>query len=145
MNDECKKTEFTDQELDEHISLNQALVFKRDGDDNHAIVRTNVPHLVVHHSPSGFEWGYSGSGPADLALNVCQWYLLHIDYKGAKSQCWDGNCYSLAYALHQDFKQAFIANAPRAGITIPLVEVKKWFEEHITEDLKRMYALVEEE
>ncbi len=24
----------------------------------------------VWHSPSGFEWGYGGSGPADLALNI---------------------------------------------------------------------------
>lgn len=26
---------------------------------------------VVHHSPGGFEWGYEGSGPADLALSLC--------------------------------------------------------------------------
>lgn len=25
---------------------------------------------VVHHSPTGFEWGYGGSGPADLALSI---------------------------------------------------------------------------
>ena len=24
----------------------------------------------VHHSPSGFEWGYGGSGPADLARSI---------------------------------------------------------------------------
>ena len=24
----------------------------------------------VWHSPTGFEWGYGGSGPADLALNI---------------------------------------------------------------------------
>ena len=28
-----------------------------------------LPHLV-HHSPTGFEWGYSGSGPADLAIAI---------------------------------------------------------------------------
>lgn len=26
---------------------------------------------VRRHSPSGFEWGYTGSGPAQLALAVC--------------------------------------------------------------------------
>ena len=25
---------------------------------------------VVRHSPDGFEWGYGGSGPADLALSI---------------------------------------------------------------------------
>lgn len=28
-----------------------------------------LPHLV-HHSPDGFEFGYSGSGPADLARSL---------------------------------------------------------------------------
>ena len=28
-----------------------------------------LPH-VVRHSPTGFEWGYGGSGPSDLALSV---------------------------------------------------------------------------
>ncbi len=30
------------------------------------------PRLDVrNHSPSGFEWGYGGSGPAQLALALC--------------------------------------------------------------------------
>lgn len=30
---------------------------------------------VVHHSPSGFEWGYGGSGPSDLALSIlCDYF-----------------------------------------------------------------------
>ena len=28
-----------------------------------------LPHKVIH-SPGGFEWGYHGSGPADLAYNI---------------------------------------------------------------------------
>ena len=143
--DICKRDEFADGDIDDFISLNQALVLQRDGDDDHAIVRTNVPHLVVHHSPSGFEFGYGGSGPADLALNVCQWYLESIHYQGEKSQCFDGNCWSLAWVLHQEFKRAFIAGAPHEGIAIPMVEIKHWFEAHITEDMKRTYATMNEE
>ena len=31
-----------------------------------------APSLAVrNHSPDGFEWGYSGSGPAQLALALC--------------------------------------------------------------------------
>jgi hypothetical protein len=26
---------------------------------------------VINHSPDGFEWGYLGSGPAQLALALC--------------------------------------------------------------------------
>lgn len=49
-------------------------------------------HLVLH-SPSGFEWGYSGSGPTDLARSII------ADVTG------DDN--PLA-ALYQDFKRAFV-------------------------------------
>jgi hypothetical protein len=28
-------------------------------------VFVNIPQTIVDHSPSGFEWGYGGSGPAD--------------------------------------------------------------------------------
>ena len=33
-----------------------------------------VPH-VVHHSPTGMEFGYAGSGPADLALSLLTFHL----------------------------------------------------------------------
>lgn len=127
------------------VELREALVLQRDGDDDHAIVRTNVPHLVVHHSPSGFEFGYGGSGPADLALNVCQFYLNSIGYQGQKTKCFDGFCWSLAWVLHQEFKWHFISSAPRKGITIPMSDIKAWFEAHVTDDMKSMYSLVEAE
>lgn len=141
--DVCKREGFADGEVvGEYcdMDLNEGLVLQRDGDNDHAIVRTNVPHLVVHHSPSGFEFGYAGSGPADLALNVCQWYLNRIHYQGEKTQCFDGNCFSLAWVLHQDFKRDFIANAPHKGTVIAFGWIKEWFDQHITEDKKRMYA-----
>lgn len=141
----CKREDFADEEIRENIHLSDALVLQRDGDDDHSIVRTNVPHLVVHHSPNGFEFGYAGSGPADLALNVCQAYLNSIGYQGEKSECFDGNCWSLAWVLHQEFKRAFIADAPREGIVIPMEEIKRWFDGHITNDMKRMYATATED
>ena len=49
---------------------------------------------LYNHSPDGFQWGYSGSGPAQLAL------ALLLDVTG------DGK---LSVALHQDFKRNFIA------------------------------------
>jgi hypothetical protein len=141
MNSECKREDFTDENTREMVFLDEALVLQRDGDNDHAIVRTNVPHLVVHHSPSGFEFGYGGSGPADLALNVCQWYLNSIGYEGQKTKCFDGTCWSLAWVLHQEFKWAFVSSASHKGITIPMSEIKKWFELHITEELQCMYSV----
>ena len=29
---------------------------------------------IIRHSPTGFEYGYSGSGPADLALSICHYF-----------------------------------------------------------------------
>ncbi len=42
-----------------------ARVFRVDGN-----MRAPLRHRIVYHSPSGFEWGYAGSGPSDLALNI---------------------------------------------------------------------------
>lgn len=54
-------------ELDNPNSfLRLGLIVERHGE---GAVRANVRHVRVH-SPTGFECGYSGSGPADLALSV---------------------------------------------------------------------------
>lgn len=47
-----------------------------------------------NHSPDGFNWGYGGSGPAQLALGLL------YDVTGDKN---------LSVRLHQDFKWAFVA------------------------------------
>lgn len=49
----------------------------------------------VYHSPDGFEWGYGGSGPADLALSILYDYLDHD--------------FEMAWEYHQIFKQSFVA------------------------------------
>jgi hypothetical protein len=49
---------------------------------------------LFNHSPDGFEWGYSGSGPAQLAL------ALILDPTGDKV---------MALKYHQDFKEHFVA------------------------------------
>jgi len=67
------------------------------------------------HSPTGFEWAYSGSGPAQLALAIL------ADAIGAprtdpKRRDWeddDLDARTVAVRLHQDFKRAYIALLPR--------------------------------
>ena len=51
----------------------QAIVEKRPGQERLTPERSLE---LVNHSPSGFEWGYRGSGPAQLAL------ALLLDYTG---------------------------------------------------------------
>lgn len=49
---------------------------------------------LINHSPDGFEWGYGGSGPAQLAL------ALLLDATGDKE---------IALAHYQDFKWDVVA------------------------------------
>jgi hypothetical protein len=105
-------------------------VFRRDESG----VWTNVPHLVTHHSPTGFEWGYSGSGPADLALNIVEFVLRSSGYSGSTDRLWRGECFSLAYALHQDFKRQFIATLSRDGGFLSYADVVAWVKEGIVSD-----------
>lgn len=92
---------------------------------------TNVPKLVCHHSPTGFAWGYHGSGCADLALNILEWALRDMDYDGPRMDCWKGRCYTLAWTLHQQFKTEVVANIPEAGGTLTVDFVRTWLKEHV--------------
>jgi len=90
-------------------------------------VATNVPHLMVHHSLTGFEFGYGGSGPADLALNCVEIILNRMAYQGKRIKCHDGNCWDLAWTFHQDFKRTFIATLDHdAGGVIPYEVAEQW-------------------
>lgn len=73
----------------------------------------NVPHTRVHHSPTGFEWGYGGSGPAELAYNIL---LAYFDARVAQRH-------------YQDFKWKFITPLPENGGFIPKTDIVKWIEE----------------
>lgn len=64
---------------------------------------------VWNHSPTGFNWGYSGSGPAQLALAIL---LQFTDKATAKS-------------LHQKFKNEVVAGLPQGNFSIDF-DVKCW-------------------
>ena len=145
----CKRDEFSD-EFDNSIPFEQALVIKRrldrrgDSLEKGAVI-TNVPHLVVHHSPDGYEFGYAGSGPTDLALNICQLYLNLTGYEGQQTKLYDGKCWSLAWAVRLQFRNAFLGGVPRTGKTIPFAELDAWFKSNITSDLLDQFSLISKE
>jgi len=68
-----------------------------------------VPH-VQRHSPDGFEWGYEGSGPADLALSI-----LTLAFGPAV-----GNAY------YEQFKRDCIAKQPKEGVFIEARSLIPW-------------------
>ena len=75
----------------------------------------NIPHTIVRHSPDGFEWGYRGSGPSDLALNIL---ILFTD------QC-------TADRLYQEFKLDFISSMPKQGGMIKSSTIQEWLGKRI--------------
>ena len=76
-------------------------------------VRTNVPVTVIHHSPTGFEFGYSGSGPADLALNILNWFVPPGYGAGSPIRCFNGFCSRTAWEAHHEFLRYWIAPLDR--------------------------------
>ena len=73
-----------------------------------------------NHSPTGFEWGYAGSGPAQLAFEI-----LFDVFDDAE----------LALDLHQRFKFARIVRLPREGPwRISESEVVRWASQECIED-----------
>ena len=77
--------------------------------DADGVARMTCPH-AVRHSPSGPEWGYGGSGPADCARSV----LLAL--VGEEE----------ADAHYPAFKAEVIAQIPEAGAVISRAAVLAW-------------------
>lgn len=122
--------EYADTQLSEaDYPLDESIVCIRSAND----LMTNVPRLVTHHSPTGYEIAYGGSGPADFALNIVENLLRRIGYKGeTTNDTWDKRrIFKKAYELHQDFKWAFVATLPREGGSIKTNDAIAWIEHHI--------------
>lgn len=69
---------------------------------------------IVNHSPDGWEWGYLGSGPAQLSLGIL------LDVFGDPA---------LAKRNHQAFKEDIIALLPREKWEMPIEIVERWMKE----------------
>lgn len=80
---------------------------------------------VEYHSPTGYEWGYGGAGPADLALSILADALgeqpSRSDLRHGRARCWQ---------LHQAFKWEIVAGLPRGGWVLPASRVSEWLQQH---------------
>lgn len=61
----------------------------------------------VNHSPDGFNWGYGGSGPAQLALAICM-------------KLYGNDCYKWIDVDYQQFKFDFISTLPKSDFDVEL-------------------------
>jgi hypothetical protein len=76
--------------------------------------RTLPPRFDLwNHSPVGFEWGYCGSGPAQLALALCA-HVLHDDER--------------ALEIYQDFKFSVVSKLPLKGWLLTDREIRRAIE-----------------
>lgn len=105
-------------------------------------LRFNIPQSHRHHSPSGFEWGYPGSGPADFALNIM---ALFCRERGLASTMtlWDGSMIPVeAWRLHQLFKCSKIFGAvPREGGIMKGSEIRAWVDSMLGGGYERQKAI----
>jgi hypothetical protein len=72
-----------------------------------------APSLKVHnHSPDGWNWGYGGSGPSQLALGILLFLTDDIEF---------------ATANYQDFKWEVIAGIQQGqDFTLDVGDVQMW-------------------
>ena len=83
---------------------------------------------IAYHSPDGFEWGYAGSGPADLALAVLADHFEEPPdlVRAALSSLWASR--SKAATLHQQLKQRFFAGEPGDEWKLRSDEIDVWLQ-----------------
>lgn len=98
--------------------------------DEHGVVYANVDH-TQHHSPDGFEIGYGGSGPADLALSILN-AVVPPGHDGLPSDktSYGQPCSATAWRLHQPFKREFLTVTLHATESrrIKVDDILNWIE-----------------
>jgi len=88
-------------------------VFVKEEHVSGAYVNYEIEH-VERHSPDGFQWGYGGSGPADLALSILTDYCKRFKFDE-----------SIPEKYYQKFKKDFIASSPDE-LNVTSDDIKEW-------------------
>ena len=85
-----------------------------------------LPH-IMRHSPTGFSWGYSGSGPADAALSILAHHFGETDQDVKTGR-------SKAAVLYQAFKNEWIAKYPQTlDFQLTSMEIETCLKRHAGE------------
>jgi hypothetical protein len=100
-------------------------------------VRSPLKHLVFL-SPTGMEWGYGGSGPADLAMSLIADAAPEYAYEGQRPAVDPG--------IYMGFKRDIVIFLPRDGWRISAQDIRRWIEVWLSddgEDAARRHAIVQ--
>ena len=74
------------------------------------------------HSPDGFQIGYGGSGPADLAFSILMHFFLTKKYDKETAK-------SATFEHYQKFKEDFIVPA-KSVLVVNSIEITRWYGKH---------------
>jgi hypothetical protein len=114
-----------------------------DGALTNRLAHTNVPRTLTGASACGYEWGTTGPGAHELAVNILEAALREMGHRGPRSAGLDGDCFTLALLLRARFVAAFLAGMHEDGGSISLGTVTEWItlEEHqLASDVREMIA-----
>lgn len=78
---------------------------------NNKVLEAGPSQALHNHSPTGFNWGYSGSGPAQLALGIL------LDFTRDKNT---------AMQHYQSFKWAFISRCDWNTFKLTGQQILNW-------------------
>lgn len=92
----------------------------KEGTSNLFELSPNESFQIKMHSSNGFNWGYSGSGSAQLALAIV---LLYV-----KDKEWIDR-------LYQNFKWEIIAGLPHGKDFQVTIDIGKWFYKYFKEEI----------
>lgn len=89
---------------------------------------------IYNHSPDGFNWGYLGSGPAQLSLAILHKIVKVANRTAAKNNVKElltlSEIKELAVGLHQTFKTFFVGRFPSDDFEA-VIKMKKFFNQQI--------------
>ncbi|SRR6266571_4051289 len=97
----------------------------RDKKGTHVLVNGKPLRHVIYHSPSGLEWGYGGSGPADLALSLLVHYFKERHVNTAFLKKFHARP-SQAWLYHQQFKREIVATFPHTSWRLSSDKIESW-------------------
>ena len=127
---------------DEYLPLpiqDHGLVMRRDpsGELRSTRCGTFVSTVPRGPSPDGFEFGYGGSGPSDLALNAVEHLIQTLAEEGVIDSPSDyytegdgdvqkGQVSKVAFQLARAFKAKFVAPVSQSGGAVEYGVLKTW-------------------
>lgn len=76
---------------------------------------------LINHSPDGFNWGYGGSGPTQLAFAIMYEY-------GKSKFSKEIDAYKFAIAHYIKFRDDYIASVQESSFEVSFDQMERWLD-----------------